>query len=94
MKSRAGIDRLDASIQRFARIDARVQELASILRSKAAIPDSVYSERSRHYDEEKTMIAEAFVEGVLGARVRYLKKINSMRTIAGLRGVGYNRCAP
>ncbi|MGH8477071.1 MAG: TIR domain-containing protein [Methylococcales bacterium] len=54
------------------KIDANIQQVINIIRNEKESPDSVFTERAIHYNEEKSIIAEHFLDYVLWPRIKYL----------------------
>ncbi len=63
------------------KLDRNIQHIVNIIRSEKGAIDSIYNERATHYKTEKRVMAEPFLEEVLGERVKYLQKTQNKSDI-------------
>jgi hypothetical protein len=67
--------------EKLKKLDTNLLQLKEFQNREKEVLDSVYSDRSSHYKEEKKVIAEDFLDQVLKPRVGHLKKALNDRSI-------------
>jgi hypothetical protein len=58
----------------ITKLDTDIQHISSLIRSEKGTLDSIYNYRATHYKTEKRVIAEPFLEDLLGERIKYLRQ--------------------